>query len=77
MREEYLKMQLGKHGISTLVPEAEQDLSQIFQYIMDELGFNIFKDETRAYFVAQIRDLRVFKSNEDSSIENEDSTIAK
>ena len=57
MREEYLKQQLGKHGIATLVPEAEQDLAQIFQYIMDELGFNVFKESTRAFFVAQIRAL--------------------
>ena len=51
----YLKQQLAKHGVQTLVPESEVDLSQIFQLIMDELGFNIFKDDTRAFFVAQVK----------------------
>jgi hypothetical protein len=51
----YLKQQLAKHGVQTLVPESEADLSQIFQLIMDELGFNIFKDDTRAFFVAQVK----------------------
>ena len=57
MREGYLKQQLGKHGIATLVPESEKDLTQIFQYIMDELGFNVFKETTREFFVAQVRNL--------------------
>lgn len=57
MQEEYLKEQLRKHGICTLVPESEKDLTQIFQYIMDELGFNVFKETTREFFVAQIRAL--------------------
>lgn len=57
MQEEYLKEQLRKHGICTLVPESEKDLAQIFQYIMDELGFNVFKETTRKFFVAQIRAL--------------------
>lgn len=57
MREDYLKLQLEKHGIHTLVPDSEQDLTQIFKYIMNELGFNVFKDTTREFFVAQIRAL--------------------
>ena len=44
----------AKHGVSTLVPEAEADLSQIFQHIMEELGFNVFKDSTREFFVVQV-----------------------
>merc|ERR1712176_821145 len=55
MRENYLKDQLGLHGVTTLVPDSDEDLKQIFQFIMDELGQNIFKDSTRAFFVGQIR----------------------
>jgi aspartate racemase len=57
MREAYLKDQLGKHGIETIVPDSDADLTQIFEYIMDELGVNVFKDETRAFFVAQVERL--------------------
>ncbi len=57
MREVFLKEQLGKHGIRTLVPESEQDLTQISQYITMELGFNTFKETTREFFVTQIRAL--------------------
>ena len=41
-----------------LVPEREEALKRIFQCIMDELGFNIFTDETRAFFVEQAQALR-------------------
>ena len=54
MREDYLKDQLALHGISTIVPDDDADLKQIFVYIMEELGFNTFHDSTRAFFVAQI-----------------------
>lgn len=57
VREEYLKEQLGKHGIHTIVPDSEKDLTQIFQYITDELVFNVLKETTREFFVAQIRGL--------------------
>jgi len=57
MRENYLKDRLALHGITTLVPDEDEDLSQIFQYIMDELGFNIFKPETRAFFLKNIEKL--------------------
>ena len=55
MREEYLKAQLRKHGVECVVPESDADLSQIFQFIMDELGFGVLKESTRAFFVAQVR----------------------
>lgn len=57
MRENYLKDQLARHGISTVVPDKEQDLHQIFQYIMHELGQGVFKPATRKYFQAQIKAL--------------------
>jgi len=57
MREAYLIEQLQKHGITVLVPDSEEAMAQIFQYIMDELGFNVFKDSTREYFVGQVRAL--------------------
>ena len=57
MREDYLKDRLAAHGIQTIVPDEEADLKQIFQFIMDELGFNVFKDTTRAFFVEQVRKL--------------------
>jgi hypothetical protein len=57
MRNEYLKEQLAKHGIKTIVPAREEDLKQIFQHIMEELGFNIFNDSTRKFFAAQVREL--------------------
>jgi len=34
-----------------------QAQAQIFTFIMEELGFDTFKEETRAYFVAEIRKL--------------------
>lgn len=57
MREAYLKDQLALHGIETVTPETDEDLRQIFEYIMHELGFNVFKDETRTFFVDQVRKL--------------------
>eukprot|EP01059_Diplonema_ambulator_P007027 TRINITY_DN16567_c0_g1_i1.p1 TRINITY_DN16567_c0_g1~~TRINITY_DN16567_c0_g1_i1.p1 ORF type:complete len:249 (+),score=99.68 TRINITY_DN16567_c0_g1_i1:759-1505(+) len=58
MRESYLKDQLAKHGIEVMVPDDDEVLSQIFQYIMKELGVNVFKDSTRAYFVEAARGLQ-------------------
>ena len=57
MRESYLKDRLAAHGLAVLVPERDEDLKQIFQHIVHELGFNVFKDETRAFFAAQVRAL--------------------
>ncbi|KAJ9449169.1 aspartate racemase [Diplonema papillatum] len=53
MRESYLKDRLALHGIETLVPSKDEDLAQIFQYIMKELGANVFKPDTRTFFVRQ------------------------
>ena len=57
MREEYLKLQLRKHGIATIVPDSDAVFAQIFQFIMDELGFGEFKESTRAFFVQQVQQL--------------------
>lgn len=68
MREDYLKRQLLKHkGIgSILVPDTDEELHQIFQYIMHELGMPskyddqgrpVFKPETKRFFVEQARKL--------------------
>jgi len=40
-----------------LVPDQEDDLRQIFEYIMTELGHNIFKASTREFFTQQIQKL--------------------
>jgi len=55
--EPYLKDRLALHGIQVIVPDTEQDLKQIFQFIMGELGFNVFKDTTRAFFLEQVAKL--------------------
>ena len=57
MREQYLKERLAEHGISCIVPDADNDLDQIFDFIMSELGFNVFKDTTRTFFVDQVHKL--------------------
>ena len=57
MREDYLKAQLARHGVECIVPESDADLQQIFQFIMEELGFGEFKESTRAFFAAQVRAL--------------------
>eukprot|EP00040_Diaphanoeca_grandis_P028279 m.163498 g.163498 ORF g.163498 m.163498 type:complete len:270 (-) comp31293_c2_seq4:1633-2442(-) len=57
MQENYLKDRLKLHGLEVITPD-ESELKQIFQFIMDELGSNIFKDTTRAYFVTQLKALR-------------------
>merc|ERR1711998_597374 len=59
MRERYLKDQLEKHGLTVLTPESEDDQKQIFQYIMDELGFNVFKPAMLAFFKGQVDKLRL------------------
>ena len=58
MREDYLKAQLARHGVECIVPDSDADLQQVFQFIMDELGFGEFKESTRAFFAAQVRQLR-------------------
>jgi aspartate racemase len=57
MREDYLKLQLAKHGIECIVPERDEDMARIFSFIMDELGFGVFKESTRAFFVDQVLQL--------------------
>ena len=57
MREDYLKAQLARHGVECIVPDSDADLQQVFQFIMDELGFGEFKESTRAFFAAQVRQL--------------------
>lgn len=57
MREAYLKDRLARHGITVIIPP-EHELGTIFGFIMNELGFGVFKDETRAYFAEQIKGLQ-------------------
>ena len=57
MRRRYLKDRLALHGVETLVPERDEDLRQIFTYIMKELGQNVFADSTRAFFADQVAKL--------------------
>jgi len=57
MREDYLKVQLKKHGIETITPDNDEDLSQIFNFIMTELGVGKFLDSTRKFFVQQVEKL--------------------
>ena len=58
MRENYLKDRLALHGITTIVPSTDEALSKIFEFIMKELGANIFKESTREFFVAEARKLQ-------------------
>lgn len=57
MRESYLKDRLARHGIKVIIPP-EEVLGTIFSFIMNELGFGVFKESTRAYFGTQIRALK-------------------
>lgn len=57
MRENYLIDRLKMHGLEVIVPELPQDLTQIFQYIMHELGFGVFKPETLEFFKSQVMKL--------------------
>eukprot|EP01065_Artemidia_motanka_P010044 TRINITY_DN15243_c0_g1_i1.p1 TRINITY_DN15243_c0_g1~~TRINITY_DN15243_c0_g1_i1.p1 ORF type:complete len:552 (+),score=101.38 TRINITY_DN15243_c0_g1_i1:175-1830(+) len=57
MREDYLKSRLAMHGVEVIVPDSDDDLRQIFTYIMDELGQGVFSEPTRAFFVDQARKL--------------------
>ena len=54
MRQNYLKDRLALHGIKTIVPEADAELAQIFDFIKTELGADIFKPSTKQYFVSSI-----------------------
>jgi len=56
MREDYLKVALRAHGIETVVPD-DEDQHKIFSYIMHELGFGKFDQQTREYFKQQVRSL--------------------
>eukprot|EP01060_Flectonema_neradi_P013309 TRINITY_DN20068_c0_g1_i1.p1 TRINITY_DN20068_c0_g1~~TRINITY_DN20068_c0_g1_i1.p1 ORF type:complete len:252 (+),score=51.96 TRINITY_DN20068_c0_g1_i1:61-816(+) len=53
MRERYLKDRLSLHGITAIVPESDESLTKIFNFIMKELGANVFLDSTRDFFVSE------------------------
>merc|ERR1740117_333779 len=57
MTENYLKGRLQKHGLEVIVPTLPADLNQIFQFIMHELGFGVFKPSTLAFFKDQVEQL--------------------
>jgi len=54
MHEAYIQSRLATHHIETITPEHAEDRKQIFEYIRHELGFGIFKSETRKFFVDQM-----------------------
>jgi aspartate racemase len=56
MKESFYKDGLKKHGIRTLVPEAE-DQDIVNQIIFDELGRGIFTKESRKQYVEIVRRL--------------------
>lgn len=58
MEEDYLKSRFLLHGITTLVPEEEQTLKEIYRIICQELSYNVFKDRSRAVFVQEIDKLK-------------------
>jgi aspartate racemase len=57
MEEDYLKLRLLRHGITTIVPEEEQIQEEIYRIIYEELSFNVFRDESRVKMVKAIRGL--------------------
>jgi len=59
MEEDYLKERLLLHGISTLVPEDEQTQDEIYEIIVQELSYNVFRDKSRSKIVKAIRGLEM------------------
>ena len=57
MEEDYLKLRLLRHGITTIVPEREETQEVIYRIIYEELSFNVFRDESRIEMVKAIRQL--------------------
>lgn len=53
----WLKSRLAQHGIEICVPRSDADRQRCFKIIQQELSFNKFTDESRAYFVDLIRKL--------------------
>lgn len=57
MTEDFFKLKLKEYGIETIVPEpAEMDF--IHMTIFEELGMNIFKEQTRKKYVEIIKKLQ-------------------
>ncbi len=59
MEEDYLKHRLLLHGITTLVPEDEQTQDEIYEIIVQELSYNVFREESRSKMVKAIRGLEM------------------
>ena len=59
MEEDYLKERLLRHGITTLVPEEEQAQDEIYEIIVQELSYNVFRDESRGKIVKTILGLKM------------------
>jgi len=57
MEEDYLKLRLSRHGITTLAPEDERTQGEIYEIICQELSFNVFSDASRTKMVKVIREL--------------------
>ena len=53
----WLKERLGAHGIEVVTPEREEDLRRCYDIICQELSFDVFTDESRAFFVEMATEL--------------------
>lgn len=54
----WLKQRLRSHGIKVITPEAALDCRRCYDIICQELSFNVFKDESREFFVGLCRNLK-------------------
>lgn len=57
MEEAYLKSRLALHGITTIVPESKQTREELYRIIIEELSYDIFRDESRKEMVQTIQGL--------------------
>lgn len=57
MAHDYLKRRLRAHGLSVLVPEEDADRRRCYDIICQELSFERFLPESRAFFVSLVRGL--------------------
>ncbi len=57
MEEAYLKSRLALHGITTIVPELKQTREEMFRIIIQELSYDILRDDSRREMVQAIQGL--------------------
>jgi len=53
----WVRQQLQKHGLTTIVPDSNEDRKNIYNCICQELSFNIFTNESRQKFIQYIHQL--------------------